>query len=153
MLDEPDTSLHARLATLVGATYVITHAPDMAAWLISTTGPDGDVFMAHITVAGQSMQLLNGGPQFPFTEAVSFVYPCHGQDELDMFWNALIADGGEEGNCGWLRDKFGLSWQIIPDNMGELLGNQAAMDAMFAMKKLDIAGLVSAHDSLSGEEN
>ena len=135
------------------AEFYTTLFPNSSIERLDTAGPDGDVFMAHITVAGESMQLLNGGPQFPFTEAVSFVYPCQGQEELDMFWNALIADGGEEGNCGWLRDKFGLSWQIIPDNMGELLGNQAAMEAMFAMKKIDIAGLASARDSLAGEAN
>jgi predicted 3-demethylubiquinone-9 3-methyltransferase (glyoxalase superfamily) len=111
--------------------------------------PNGvdNVFMAFVTVAGQQMQLLNGGADFPFTEAVSFVYPCHGQEELDHFWNALIADGGEESQCGWLRDKFGLSWQIIPDNMGELICNQKAMEAMFTMRKLDIAKLEAARDS------
>ena len=117
-----------------------------------TTGepwPNGvdNVFMAFVTVAGQQMQLLNGGADFPFTEAVSFVYPCHGQEELDYFWDALLADGGEESQCGWLRDKFGLSWQIIPDNMGELICNQNAIEAMFTMRKLDIAKLEAARDS------
>ena len=112
--------------------------------------PNGvdNVFMAFVTVAGQPMQLLNGGAEFPFTEAVSFVYPCHGQDEIDRFWNALIADGGEEGQCGWLKDRFGLSWQIIPDNIGELICNRAAIEAMFTMTKLDIAALEAARDSL-----
>ena len=110
--------------------------------------PNGvdNVFMAFVTVAGQPMQLLNGGAEFPFTEAVSFVYPCHGQDEIDHVWNALIADGGEEGQCGWLKDRFGLSWQIIPDNMGELIRNRAAIEAMFTMTKLDIAALEAARD-------
>lgn len=134
------------------ATFYTTLFPNSSIERLDTAG-DGGVFMAHITVAGQPMQLLNGGPQFPFTEAVSFVYPCRGQEELDMFWNALVTDGGAEGNCGWLRDKFGLSWQIIPDNMGELLVNRAAMEAMFTMKKIDIAGLESARDSLFGEGN
>ena len=110
--------------------------------------PNGadNVFMAFVTVAGQPMQLLNGGAEFPFTEAVSFVYPCHGQAEIDHFWNALIADGGEAGQCGWLKDRFGLSWQIIPDNMGELIRNRAAIEAMFTMTKLDIAALEAARD-------
>ncbi|MBU6330594.1 MAG: VOC family protein [Acidobacteria bacterium] len=112
-------------------------------------GADG-VFMAHITVAGQRMQLLNGGPQFPFTEAISFVYPCADQIELDRIWDALIADGGEESQCGWLRDRFGLSWQIIPENMGELLVNQSAFEAMYTMRRLDIAALEAARDSHPG---
>jgi len=122
---------------------------------IQSNGPDGDewpngtenVFMAFITVAGQSLQLLNAGPEFVFTEAISFVYPCHGQEELDHYWNALIADGGEESRCGWLKDKFGLSWQIIPDNMGELICNQSAIEAMFTMNKIDIGALEAARDS------
>lgn len=113
------------------------------------TWPVGDenVFMAHITVAGQPMQLLNGGPEFPFTEAVSFVYPCHGQEELDRIWDALVADGGEESRCGWLRDRFGLSWQIIPDNMGDLLVNQNAIEAMYSMGRIEIAALAAARDA------
>ena len=115
--------------------------------------PNGveNVFMAFVTVAGQQMQLLNGGPEFTFNEAVSFVYPCHGQEEIDHFWNALLADGGEESQCGWLRDKFGLSWQIIPDNMGELICNQNAVQAMFTMRKLDIAALEAARDAETGD--
>ncbi len=108
-------------------------------------GAEG-VFMAFITVAGQRMQLLNGGPHFQFNEAVSFVYPCVDQAEIDRVWNALIADGGAESQCGWLRDRFGLSWQIIPENMGELISNQRAMDAMYTMTRLDIAALESARD-------
>ena len=125
---------------------------------VQSNGPDGDewpngtenVFMAFITVAGQQMQLLNAGPEFAFSEAISFVYPCHGQDELDHYWNALLADGGEESRCGWLKDKLGLSWQIIPDNMGELICNQNAIEAMFTMNKIDIAALEAARDSVNG---
>ncbi len=113
-------------------------------------GSDG-VFMAHITVAGQPMQLLNGGPQFPFTEAVSFVFPCVDQAELDRIWDALLAEGGEESQCGWLRDRFGLSWQIIPANMGELLVNQSAFEAMYTMRRIDIAALEAARDSHTGD--
>jgi predicted 3-demethylubiquinone-9 3-methyltransferase (glyoxalase superfamily) len=111
-------------------------------------GAEG-VFMAFISVAGQRMQLLNGGPQFPFTEAVSFVYPCADQAEIDRVWNALIAEGGAESQCGWLRDRFGLSWQIIPENMGELISNQSAMEAMYTMTRIDIATLTAARDAHS----
>lgn len=142
------------------ATFYTELFPDSSIDHIQSVGPNGDdwpngtenVFMAHITVAGQPMQLLNAGPEFAFNEAVSFVYPCHGQAEIDLMWNALIADGGEESRCGWLRDKFGLSWQIIPDNMGELICNQAAIDAMFTMNKIDIAALEQARDGASSEE-
>jgi len=108
-------------------------------------GAEGE-FMAFITVAGQRMQLLNGGPHFTFNEAVSFVYPCADQDEIDRVWDALIADGGAESQCGWLRDRFGLSWQIIPENMGELISNQRAMEAMYTMTRIDIAALQAARD-------
>jgi predicted 3-demethylubiquinone-9 3-methyltransferase (glyoxalase superfamily) len=125
---------------------------------VQSNGPDGDewpngtenVFMAFITVAGQQLQLLNAGPEFAFTEAISLVFPCHGQEQLDHYWNALTADGGEESRCGWLKDKFGLSWQIIPDNMGELICNQNAIEAMFTMNKIDIAALEAARDSVNG---
>lgn len=121
--------------------------PDVDAW------PNGteNVFMAHITVAGQPLQLLNAGPEFRFTEAISLVYPCSGQEELDHYWDALIADGGEEGQCGWLRDRFGLSWQIIPDTMGELLVNRSAVEAMYIMKRIDIAALAAARDAHPGD--
>lgn len=112
-----------------------------------TDGPDGEAFIADITVAGQRMQLLNGGPMFPLTEAVSFVYPCADQAEVDHFWDALLADGGEESECGWLRDRFGLSWQIIPANMGELICNATAVAAMHTMRRIDIAALEAARDS------
>ena len=110
-------------------------------------GADGEAFTAEIIVSGQPMQFLNGGPMFPLTAAFSFVYPCADQAELDHFWDALVADGGEESQCGWLRDRFGLSWQIIPADMGELICNQTAMDAMFTMTRIDIAALEAARDS------
>ena len=128
---------------------VVEAAEYYAAVFPDTTIELLDEFMSVIVVCGQRFQLLNGGPQFPFTEAISFVLPCHGQDELDHFWDRLIADGGEESQCGWLRDRFGLSWQIIPDNMGELICNQEAMNAMFTMKKLDIAALEAARDGVA----
>ncbi len=92
---------------------------------------------------------LNAGPQFKFTEAISFFVRCKDQEEVDYFWEKLTA-GGEESRCGWLKDKFGLSWQIIPDILGELLGStdrqkaQRAMNAMLQMGKIDVARLKEA---------
>jgi len=98
---------------------------------------------------GQPMVALNGGPQFAFTEAISFQVNCESQDEVDRLWKALT-DGGEEGQCGWCKDRFGVSWQIVPSRLHELLSDpdpersQRAMRAMFEMKKIDIAALERA---------
>ena len=107
--------------------------------------PSGDnVALVWFTLAGQEFTAINGGPQFPFTEAVSFQIDCEDQDEVDRLWNALTTDGGEEGQCGWLKDRFGLSWQVIPRRMGELLSDpdparsQRAMQAMLQMQKIDL---------------
>jgi predicted 3-demethylubiquinone-9 3-methyltransferase (glyoxalase superfamily) len=107
--------------------------------------PSGDnVALVWFTLAGQEFTAINGGPQFPFTEAVSFQIDCEDQDEVDRLWNALTTDGGEEGQCGWLKDRFGLSWQVIPRRMGELLSDpdpgrrQRAMVAMLQMQKIDL---------------
>lgn len=108
------------------------------------------VLTATFELAGQQFIALNGGPQFPFTEAVSLFIKCDSQKEVDFFWNKLTADGGQEGRCGWLKDKFGLSWQVVPTRMGELLGDPdparagRAMQAMMQMNKLDIATLEKA---------
>lgn len=94
---------------------------------------------------------LNGGPGFTFNEAISFMVPCANQSEVDRYWDSL-SDGGEESQCGWLKDRFGVSWQIIPDRLGELLGGsdpegaQRAMQAMLGMQKLDIAALEKAYE-------
>ena len=99
---------------------------------------------------GQKFVALNGGPHFKFTEAVSFVVNCETQEEVDYFWDKLTADGGAESQCGWLKDKFGLSWQIVPTILPELLQNKDAekshrvMLAMMQMKKIDIATLQRA---------
>lgn len=114
-------------------------------------GPEGRVMTVSFELDGQEFLALNGGPQFTFTEAVSFQIPCADQDEVDRFWNAL-SEGGEEGPCGWVKDRFGLSWQVVPSVMPELLGSgdaaksQRAMQAMLQMKKLDIAALQRAYD-------
>jgi predicted 3-demethylubiquinone-9 3-methyltransferase (glyoxalase superfamily) len=113
-------------------------------------GPEGEVMLVFFTLAGEDFIAINGGPQFPFTEAVSFNVNCKDQDEVDRFWSKLTQDGGEDGQCGWLKDRFGLSWQIVPERMGELLSDpdpdrsQRAMQAMLKMQKIDIQGLEDA---------
>ncbi len=110
---------------------------------------DPDAMTVTFWLDGQRFIALSGGPQFPFTPAVSLFVRCATQAELDYYWNALLA-GGEPSRCGWLRDRFGLSWQIVPDVLGELLGSddpeaaERAMNAMLGMQKLDIAALERA---------
>lgn len=113
-------------------------------------GPEGALFHGTFRLAGQEYMALNGGPMFRFTEAVSLFVRCDSQDEIDRLWSALTADGGEESMCGWLKDRFGLSWQIVPSRLGELLGgddpaaSRRATQAMLGMRKLDIAALEAA---------
>lgn len=115
------------------------------------SGPAGMVLLVEFTLAGQAFMGLNGGPQFPFTEAVSFSIACEDQEEVDRLWDALTADGGKPVQCGWLKDRFGLSWQIVPKAMGKLMagtdpaGSKRAMEAMMKMVKLDIAELERAY--------
>jgi predicted 3-demethylubiquinone-9 3-methyltransferase (glyoxalase superfamily) len=96
---------------------------------------------------GQRFIALNGGPMFAFTEAVSFVVRCDSQAEVDDYWAKLTSAGGSEGQCGWLKDKFGLSWQIVPARLPELIENPNAMQAMLKMKKIDLAALERAAKS------
>ncbi len=109
--------------------------------------PAGSVMTVAFTLNGQPFTALNGGPQFKFDEAVSFQISCDTQDEVDYYWNALTRDGGQEGPCGWLKDKFGLSWQVVPSALPKLMsgGDAAAsarvMKAFMQMKKFDIAAL------------
>ena len=106
----------------------------------------------QLEVLGQPWTLLNGGPQYRFNEAVSFMIPCETQDEVDRYWEALTADGGEEGRCGWCKDRFGVSWQVVPTRLGEVLGDpdpersQRAVQAMLGMSKLDLDALRRAAD-------
>ncbi len=117
---------------------------------INRAGPNGPVFSATFELEGQEFYALNGGPMYKFNEAISFFISCKTQDEVDYYWNELTADGGEESRCGWLKDKFGLSWQVIPDRLGELLQHkdpakaQKAMNAMMAMGKIIISDLEKA---------
>ena len=115
-------------------------------------GTPGSVMTASFKLNGQEFVALNGGPLFSFTEAVSFVIDCVDQAEVDYYWDALTANGGEPGSCGWLKDQFGLSWQVVPKALNELIGGpdpegaQRAMQAMLQMGKLDVAELQRAYD-------
>ena len=109
-------------------------------------GPKGSILTIAFELDGQIFTALNGGPYFKFTEAVSFVVRCDSQEELDEYWSKLSA-GGSEGQCGWLKDKFGLSWQIVPARLPELIKSPKAMEALMKMKKLDIAELERAAQS------
>lgn len=114
-------------------------------------GPKGKVMTATFQLEGQQFIALNGGPQFKFTEAISLFVNCETQQEVDEVWEKLSA-GGEEGRCGWLKDRYGLSWQIIPTALGEMLGDKhrarvkRVMDAMLQMDKIDVARLKQAYD-------
>ena len=113
-------------------------------------GPKGTVMTATFQLDGQEFAALNGGPQFKFTEAISFVVNCETQEEVDYYWNKL-SEGGQEIQCGWLKDKFGLSWQVVPTILSKLLSDpdpqksQRVMHAMLQMKKIDIPGLQKAY--------
>ena len=125
---------------------------DDSSILTSMPGPGGQVLTVDFEIEGRQFMALNGGPAFTFNEAVSLVVNCDSQDEVDRYWNALLEGGGEESQCGWLKDKFGLSWQIVPAGMPSLLngpdpaGSQRAMEAMLKMRKLDINVLQKAYD-------
>lgn len=109
--------------------------------------PPGEALTVDFTLGGSPFQLLNGGPQFAQSEAVSIAVTVDGQAEVDRLWDALVADGGEESMCGWCRDRFGVSWQIIPQQLGELMQGPRSADvtrAMLSMRKLDVAALEAA---------
>ena len=114
-------------------------------------GAKGTVMTVEFELAGRRFIALNGGPQFKFTEAVSFSIECQTQQEVDEYWRTL-SEGGEEGPCGWLKDRFGLSWQVNPTVLGDMLSDRdpakakRAMQAMLTMKKIDIAALQRAYD-------
>jgi len=117
----------------------------------SGPGPKGSVMTVNFELDGQEFTALNGGPVFKFNESVSFVVHCENQHEVDELWEKLTSGGGQEVECGWVKDKYGLSWQIVPDVFIEMLKDQDAarkdrvMKAMMTMKKLDIAGLEAAY--------
>jgi predicted 3-demethylubiquinone-9 3-methyltransferase (glyoxalase superfamily) len=121
-------------------------------------GPAGTVMTVEFELDGQRFVGINGGPQFTFDEAISFQITCDTQDEIDYFWERL-SEGGQEGPCGWLKDRYGLSWQVVPTGMEEMLNApdaqraQRAMQAMLGMGKLDIAALRGAADGVPADRS
>jgi predicted 3-demethylubiquinone-9 3-methyltransferase (glyoxalase superfamily) len=115
------------------------------------SGPKGSVLTVAFTLGDRSFIALNGGPEFTFSEAISMSVDCEDQAEVDRYWDALLADGGEPSVCGWLKDRFGLSWQIVPRRMTELFagddraGAERAMQAMLQMTKIDLAEIERAY--------
>jgi predicted 3-demethylubiquinone-9 3-methyltransferase (glyoxalase superfamily) len=138
-------------ATLYTSVLPNSRILDVARYGEGAPRPAGMVMTVSFELNGQEFVALNGGPDFTFNEAVSFQVMCEDQDEVDTYW-AKLSEGGSEGPCGWLKDRFGLSWQIVPTRLGELLGDPdpdraaRAMQCMLTMGKLDIAALERAAD-------
>ena len=141
---EDITAFYRTVFASVELTDVLRAGPD-------GPGAEGSIVAASITIDGNKFIGVNGGPNHPFTDAISFTIRCKDQAEVDHYWNALTADGGAEIACGWCRDKFGLSWQVTPDAVARTIsgpdaaGRARAMAAMMKMKKLDVAALESAY--------
>ena len=124
-------------------------------WIAPTDTPgnkQGEEIVVNFKIFGHNFIALNGGPQFPHSEAVSFQIPCKDQSEIDHYWEILTKDGGQESQCGWLKDKFGVSWQVISAEMNHYLGGsdsagaQRATQAMLGMRKIDLAAMKSAYE-------
>lgn len=114
-----------------------------------TKGPDGKTMWVSFELFGLQYYALNGGPNYKFTEAISFFVTCEDQQEVDYYWDKFISSGGQESQCGWLKDKFGLSWQIIPKALNELLGKDKTgkvMEAMMKMVKIEVKELEKAYN-------
>ena len=120
--------------------------------VISVNRAGGKVMTVEFELEGQKFMALNAGPAFTFNESISFFVGCETQQEIDGYWDKLTADGGAPGRCGWLKDKYGVSWQIVPKALGRLLGgndgakSKRAMDALMQMNKLDVNALQRAYD-------
>ena len=120
--------------------------------VVSVNRAGGKVMTVEFELEGQKFMALNAGPAFTFNESISFFVGCETQQELDDYWGKLTADGGAPGRCGWLKDKYGLSWQIVPKTLGRLLGgtdgakSKRVMDALMQMNKLDVNALQRAYD-------
>lgn len=139
------------------ATFYASIFPDSSVqdnWIAPTDTPgnkQGDEVVVNFKIFGQNFIGLNGGPQFPHSEAISFQIPCKDQEEIDSYWDLLIKDGGQESQCGWLKDKFGISWQVTSSEMGKYLGGsdpagaQRATQAMLEMKKIVLSELEKAY--------
>ena len=149
---------HAKVATCLwfdgnaeeAAGFYTSLIPDSRITSIMRLHPDGPALIVGFTLGGAPFQALNGGPQYKFSEATSISVTTAGQEETDRLWAALMAGGGSESQCAWLKDRFGLSWQIVPEALPRLLGSPdraaagRAMQAMLGMRKIDIAALEAA---------
>ena len=157
------------MPTITPCLWFDTQAEDAAAFYVSVfknsqivstshygeAGPReaGMVLTVQFELDGQPFTALNGGPEFTFDEAISFQIDCTSQDDVDYYWERLTADGGQDGPCGWVKDKFGVSWQVVPDELEKLLADpdqargQRAMAAMLQMRKIDIAAVREAADA------
>lgn len=151
------TSLWFSDQALEAAELYTTLVPDSRIVNVSRYGPgapmpEGSVMTVDFELGGQRFNALNAGPAFNFSEATSILVTVDGQDEVDRLWDTLTADGGEESMCGWLKDRYGLSWQIVPTRLTELLQDpdpgraQRAMQAMLQMRRIDIAAVEAAAD-------
>ena len=141
------------------ATFYTSIFPESALddnWIAPTDTPgnkQGEEIVVNFQIFGRPFIALNGGPQFPHSEALSFQIPCANQSEIDMYWELLLADGGKESQCGWLKDKFGVSWQVPSPEMMNYLGGadaegaQRATQAMLGMKKIDLAAMKRAYEN------
>ncbi|MCY3677311.1 MAG: VOC family protein [Gemmatimonadetes bacterium] len=146
-VDRIGTCLWFENGAVEAAGFYVSLFPDSRIVEVSTVsaGPaEGNSFVAF-ELAGRTFQGIDGGPMFKFTPAISFVVNCESQDEIDLYWNAL-SEGGHEGYCGWLDDRFGVSWQVVPANMGELMraDPKRVMEALLTMGKIDIGRLRKA---------
>jgi predicted 3-demethylubiquinone-9 3-methyltransferase (glyoxalase superfamily) len=133
------------------ATFYTSLLPDSRITNVARLAPDGPALLVAFTLGGAPFQALNGGPQYKFSEAASISVTTKDQEETDRLWAALIADGGSESQCAWLKDRFGMSWQIVPEALPRLIGASdrvaagRAMKAMLGMRKIDIAALEAAY--------
>lgn len=142
------------------ATFYTSIFPDSSLadnWIAPTETPgnkQGEEIVVNFTIFGKPFIALNGGPQFPHSEAISFQIPCSNQDEIDKYWELLTRDGGQESQCGWLKDKFGVSWQVTSPEMMNYLGGpdpegaQRATQAMLGMKKIVLAEMKKAYEEI-----
>lgn len=132
------------------ANFYVTVFPNSQINDIARMGEDGPALTVSLTLDGEDFVAMNGGPAHTFTEAVSFVIDCETQEEVDRYWVSLIADGGRPDACGWLKDRFGLSWQVVPRRLPELMTDpdparaQRTFEALMQMQKIDIAALEAA---------
>lgn len=137
---------------LEAAEYYVSVFPNSKVTDVSRMGADGPVITTSFELDGRPFLALNGGPQFPFTEAVSFVIDCADQEEVDRYWDGFLAGGGEEGPCGWIKDRYGLSWQVVPRALSELMTDPdparaaRAGAALRTMSRIDVAALRAAAD-------